>query len=206
MNKLKNYVVFFWIAFGLNVTCFAQAGNSVANSCFEAIAVKPEVAPIFGKVAMKQEDFGNFSFLVNSEKVTNEQEKKAIGIFIEERKKCEAYMSSMSPEIAGHRKAQLTAIESAAADLYLGNITFGEFTKIRKQLSDSMASIINQYNSNLQAQAQAQEDARRQAILGLYFNRPNFQPTPLTFTPIQIPKTTTSNCNWIGGQLNCITR
>jgi hypothetical protein len=51
-----------------------------------------------------------------------------------------------------------------------------------------------------------EENARKQAILGLMMNRPAHQPTPLMFTPLQVPKTTATNCMWVGAQLNCTSR
>lgn len=182
----------------------AVAQNDAAN-CFRAIQNKPEVMPLVGKVAMYGE-LSDFRFLTNSSKVASDEERAAIGTYVEARRQCEVMMPAGHPDIVAARKTQVSNLEAAAAELYVGSITYGDFTKIRIRLDNEMRSFIQSWESARRAEAEQQEVARRQAILGILANRPSYQPAPLTFTPMQIPKTTSTNCNWLGSTLNCTSR
>lgn len=190
----------------LTASVFVANAQSVADQCFDSIQRNAAVAPIIGKVALSRAELKAFNFLVNTDKVASDQERVAIGSFIEERQKCERYIESPNTEMTSVRKSHMAAIEAAAADLYVGSITYGEFAKLRARAGDEADRSYQQIQSNARAQYEAEENARRQAILGMLMNRPTYQPAPLTFTPMQVPKTTTSNCTWIGNQLNCNTR
>jgi hypothetical protein len=134
------------------------------------------------------------------------EQRKAIGVFVEERRKCEQLVQLNIPEMASLRSNQMAQIEANAAELYMGKISFGEFTNFRRKMYQEMTNFQEQWQKNQRLRAEQLDMQRRQAILGIIANQPAYQPTPLTFTPMQIPKTTSTNCNWVGSQLNCITR
>ena len=184
----------------------AAYAQTAADQCYEAIQRNQALLPIAGKVAFSTADLRDFKYLINLDKVSTDDERAAVGAFVAERQKCERLTQITNPDLAAVRKAHMSAIEAAAADLYMGAISYGEFTKLRVRTGDEAERAWRQVQGNLQAQYDAENNARRQAILGMLMNRPSYQPAPLTFTPMQVPKTTTSNCTWIGNQLNCVTR
>jgi hypothetical protein len=196
--------IFFAIA-GICAIAAANAQNP-SDQCFESIQRNPAMLPVVGKVAFTPSELKDFKYLVNTDRVSTDEERTAIGAFVEERQKCERLNLIPNLDLAAVRRTQVSAIESAAADLYMGLISYGEFAKQRARAGDDADRAWRQIQGSLQAQYEAQENARRQAILGMMMNRPAYQPAPLTFTPMQVPKATTSNCTWIGNQLNCTTR
>ncbi len=104
------------------------------------------------------------------------------------------------------------------ADLYSGNITFGDFAKRRAELNSNTSSQIaawkdeRQRAHDQQAQQRAQEAAQanqaaRNAAIGILMGRalapaPAFVPTQ----PYVIPRPTTTNCTQMGNYTNCTTR
>jgi len=168
MKRLKIFPqLFFTAAICLQIDAFAF------TKCIAQLSVNPEVVPIVGKFAMNSDESRTFVFLVNSDKVNNDQERKAIQVYILERKKCDQLLQPFPSELVGHRSTQNTAFESAASELYLGNITWGEFAKLRNKINDSFVNAQIQYRAKLKAQDRAEEDFRRKAILDILINRTN---------------------------------
>jgi hypothetical protein len=122
----------FRIITSIAATCICGLAKAQsADSCMSEIPSNPSVAPILGKVAMSDGDLTNFKFRVNKDKVQSDEERSAIGVFIEERKKCEVLIRFPNAEIASLRGSFISAFEQGAADLYMGSITYGDCTRFR---------------------------------------------------------------------------
>jgi hypothetical protein len=99
---------------------------------------------------------------------------------------------------------------SAAAELYNGTLTYGQFAKARTELGSQFdatwAALREQSQRDRQAM-QAQDQQRRQAAAAYLLNRP--QPQPYQVPTYQIPapqQPAQTNCTTYGNQTNCTTR
>lgn len=195
---MKTVIAAVYLTFIGCVSSHAQT----SNQCFDAIQSNPATTAIHGKVAFVASDLNDFKFMVNAEKVATDEQRMAIGVFVEERRKCEQLVQLNIPEMASLRRSQMAQIEANAAELYMGKISYGEFTNFRRKMFQEMTIFQEQWQKNQKARTEQLDMQRRQAIRDYIGN----QPAPPAVTPIDFPKSTYTNCNWVGKQLNCITR
>ena len=226
------------LAFLLSVSAggFAWAQDP-STACLAELKADSRLSPIEGKVPFDVTKGQSLEVLANKAK-PNEQEKAALSYMASEGERClelgtEWRQKNYPSEINALMTTYRVEIVSALADLYAGNITYGELAKFRaKQAADLKNQVevvaarveqirrmdarrleeaaTQQQDERRRAEAQREaiarqdEENRRQAALQILLNRRAYQPTPLQ--PYQMPVPQTTNCSAYGNQLSCTTR
>lgn len=115
------------------------------------------------------------------------------------------------PEALSYVDAYLATTVADAASLYTGEISFGQFNKLRietdQKLRAALAELRQRRADQAQAAAQSDEIARRNAALQ-YFMGSQGRPSAPQIQPYQTPSrpTLSTNCYRFGNQTTCTTR
>lgn len=132
----------------------------------------PNLEIISGKIALGGPSEQTFSHLTNNTKPTD-AEKVAIAMFSDAVRKCEKendkLYPDMPPPIVAVNHSSVTAFQNLLVVLYEGKITYGEFAKLRKDVSNNRESALAQIHQELknnaaEAAARAQQVAAQNAI------------------------------------------
>jgi len=205
-------------------TCFclmaAISTSSLAQQdptlrCINELAQLPELTILQNKAPVLTTS-QTFDMLTNSDKASGE-ELPAIKAWAQGRERCQAlgdsYRRSIPTGVTAAIEAAYRDFLNMLADLYTGNLTYGEFARRRAERNTQTASQIQraaeEYNRGVaqKNQAAAQEDAaRRDAAIQILLNRPP-APTYQPAVPYQTPTPRVTNCvpDGIGG-MRCTTR
>jgi hypothetical protein len=196
----------------LVVSCQSAAAQDVQIACIADISTNPKYAPLSEKMAVGASRHQTFEMLANSTKATK-ADKPLIAAWATDRQDCfdrAAEQRATAPLAVQSLLARLQGqLSSAAADLYNGLITYGEFAKKRTEYGNEYTAGYNQakeaYERDRQNQMQAQqtrEEQRRQAAAAAILSRPAVEPYQL---PMPTPARRT-NCTTYGNQTDCTTR
>ena len=174
---VKNLIQHFFSlgAFLFFGVAFAQSGQpnpgrdatvQLAKEFAQEYSNNSEYAPIRSKIPVTTK-LATLEQLANNSKPTNE-EKKALEAYAQLRKKYDdkdlAILNQYYSYIVPVRRIYYREIENAISDLYVGKITFGQFNKKRKEISDDFQSKVDVLNSERRANRQAaQQSAQKNA-------------------------------------------
>lgn len=211
--------------------CLSASGiqHFDVESCEADFRSKKELQILRGKFDLSISADPPFEILANK-KFPTAKEKKLISLWVSEHQRCmqlakESDKVKFSPESSALRDKADTDMLFAAADLYAGKISYGEFakaqikihqeleaneadlrqqliSKLKKRMQDTEEEQRRQQEQAYQTERQNQllraqeEQARRNAALQILLNRP--PPPPVVYTPIvpyQFPHRTTTNTN-----------
>lgn len=200
------------------VSCAAHADRKQYTDCYRLLPSMPEVAPLIGKVAMTGDELQALRFLGNQERVTTAAERRALEAYTDTRKLCDGYLTIQDEELSAALRRRADGIRSAAAELYAGKMTFGEFNqelvRLNNELNDFQRSLMAAREARAQQlqrqilEAQRQDEARRQALGLQLLKNMQQQQQNSQLVPYQIPtqKQSTTNCVNYGNQVQCTTR
>lgn len=208
-----------------------------STACLAELRADSRIQAIEQKVPFDVSKGQPLEVLASKAKPNNE-EKAALSFLASEGERCfdlgsEWRQKNYPPEVNALMTTYRVEMVSALADLYAGNITYGELAKFRaKQVADLKNNVdaiaakaeakrvakaqhqqelaAQQQQEQQQAQAQREanirqeEEARRQAALQLLLNRQPYQ--PYVQQPYLVPVPQTTNCTAFGNQLRCTTR
>lgn len=156
----------------LNFVCLNSDGSttttSSTNSCFTDILKNPQVQLISHKVALANVTDQTFDMLTNKDKAT-EDEKVAIkewSRLIDDCRKKESKQYSfqtMPPTLYALYRSGQTAMDNSRVMLYNGEITYGQFAQIRKNVADNGEMASAQIKMELAKQS-ADSEARAQQL------------------------------------------
>jgi hypothetical protein len=143
-----------------------------AKICFDKIKTQPQLNIISSKLSLGGLDEQTFSMLTNTSKPT-EEEKTAINVYADLRKNCikeHIKTQDQDPLAARQLYASSTgAVENLLVDLYKGNLTYGQFAQLRKEIATiTMAGLVEidkELKSNAaDANARAEQMAVQRSI------------------------------------------
>lgn len=138
-----------------------------AKICFDQIKTQPQLNIISSKLSLGGADEQTFLMLANTSKPT-EEEKTAISVYADMRKNCikeDIKTRDIDPLAVRQLYASSTgAVENLLVDLYKGNLTYGQFAQLRKEVvASTMAGLVeidkelksNAVNANARAEEMA---------------------------------------------------
>jgi hypothetical protein len=109
--------------------------------------------------------------ILANNKVPSKQEKAAISLWVEEQKRCSApgieYHKSQSPEVGAIFDKAYAELFIAAADLYQGKITYGDFgrstVRRHQEVRERIAAVVARFREQQANKAQQENIAKQQA-------------------------------------------
>lgn len=148
-----------------NINKYDRQRESV-KACGDNMKKDPSLQVIAGKIALGGSAAQSFSHLTNTSKPT-ETEKKAISIYADNLKKCFTEQDKLNinypPPILAVNHSSFSAVQNLLASLYNGNLTYGDFAKIRKDIANNHETALAQIDHELRKNA-AETNARAQEI------------------------------------------
>lgn len=181
-----------------------------SNRCFDLLVADKDLTILKNKIALDSIDNTNFSMLADDTYPTD-QERKAIALYASKVEACRRPMKSLSLYYPNDPTANLYRAFTDSNDqlilsLYKGQLSFGNFAKIRKEnkvrVDDARMKIVTEAKAqDAAALDRAQRIAIEQQKLFVEQQRTyaEFYKPPV----MQIPRMTSTNCQLLGNQVNC---
>jgi len=126
----------------------------------------PSLQALSGKIALGGTSEQTFSHITNTSKPTD-SEKAVISLYADAIRQCnneqeKAYPNAPS-SVAAVNHSSLSAIQNLLALLYSGNLTYGDYAKMTKEVSNNRETALAQIEQELRKNA-VEADARAQQI------------------------------------------
>jgi hypothetical protein len=158
----------------------AEPAPNPALPCFDAIEGQASFKSLGNKVALIDGGKPTFAMLTNKD-LPSESEKRLILEWVNDRQNCMAiqrpWLIETYPLMVGLQDRTVNAFLAAAADLYGGAITFGEFAKARVDISANHERELD----GLRAQESAANEQAKNRAMQYLLRR---QPTMTTCAPL----------------------
>ena len=150
------------------------AGEEQLKRCTDDLKRNPSLQIIATKIALGGADEESFSMLADQTKPSS-AEKPAIALYGDLKKKCfQRWIGTVgkagwpAPIISIYNTSS-SSLDNLLLSLFNGSVTYGEFTKLRKELIDARTAAITKASAELDskaadAQAKAQMIANQSAI------------------------------------------
>jgi hypothetical protein len=193
----------------------AAAAETEYVLCMNSVGADERLIPLADKVALLQTKTQTFQMLANTT-YPSKEEQSLIGIWANARQECfnqaeSERVRTTAPPVLPVIAESNVKFNAVTADLYNGKLTYGQFAQIRAQHFAEYQAQANaafeQFKRQRQADARyedSQENARRQAVLGVLANQRPYVPAQIQ--PYQMPVPQTTNCTTFGNQINCTQR
>lgn len=139
---------------------------SSVQACGDNIKTNPSLQVIAEKIALGGSSEQSFSHLTNTNK-PSPNEKAAISIYADTLRNCtkeyDKLTEGLPPPIIAVNHSSFSAIQNLLASLYKGDLTYGDFAKLRKQVFDRRESALAEIDQELRKNAE-ESNARAQQI------------------------------------------
>lgn len=194
------------------ILLFSMSIALAQDNCFQRALREESIGAIGTKVWFGNTRDTPFSYLANSEKVSND-EKPFLEKYANIRQRC--VQETITRNQGNSLNAQFLAAHQsemmAMVRLYNGEITFGAYASDRLKAYQEFDGAVNAMRQAERAAAEAKNEANRAALLQMYLNRPQYQyqaPPVQTYTPpliqpLKAPQVTT--CQFLYGTMRCTT-
>lgn len=193
------------------------AADDPSNGCLASIAYDKRFVPLRAKIAINLRTDNLPLQMLSDKSYANDDDKAVLSEWIAARAECarmgESFRAAYAPP---EYRANITAAQafttSAAARLYSGEITYGEFNRLRSEAATAAtmrSATAQQRQHEATAAAQAQDDANQRAAVGAALQ--NMQNTMLIqeqvrAQQIQQNRPINTDCQRFGNTVSCTSR
>lgn len=172
------------------------------GQCIDTIAANSKYAALGSKIALGRVSNQTIAMLADTSRIAPEDKPMLLN-WSNDKNICVQQdaenRSKLHPKVRQLVEATESASSSAAADLYAGKISYGEFATKRKAGYDAFRSEI----ASLQTQEiESREVNKRQALM-MEYNALQNKPAPAQMVPYQMPIPSRTICNTVSGQTIC---
>lgn len=197
---------------GLQQAKRPTSSDDPSNGCFASIAYDARFVPLRDKIAINlKPDKPTLEMMSDPSKVTPE-EKRLLSVWKVARDTCADMGASFRaqyapPEDRANIAVGMAATDALTARLYSGEITYGEFNRLRANnavTGQARGAATEQREREANAAAAAQEDARRQAAVNQAFQNLQQQQMQNQLLLNQ-NRAVTTKCQRFGNQVSCTT-
>ena len=168
MQQLKIYASLLLLAASIN--CVAESNQPPGIACLVALADKPELSILKGKMLTGTTDGPTFEMMANTKKPTK-KEKVAIALLVSDVDGCihqgdEWRAKNWPPSINAVYDQHVIAIKALTADLYAGTVTYGNYEQSiaasNAKFKADISEIVEKIKADQQALEQQQAKQRQQ--------------------------------------------